>query len=411
MSTTKLWTKDFILIFIVNFFTFITFLLLMSVMSLFSIERFGATQGEAGLTTGIFVIATLFARLFAGKYIDLLGRRKLLYISLIVFLSGSLLYFFITSLIGLYLVRVIHGLAFGIVSTATSTIVNDLIPDEKRGEGTGYFVMSANLAMAIGPFLGVILLQYFDFPLVFAVCCSFGMISLFGSFFIKISEVHLSKREREGVFRFRFRAFFEPAAIRISICMTMVTFTYASLLSFIFIYAENIGLDKVSSFFFIVYALVILISRPFTGPRFDKYGENSVVYPSLLLLAIGFIIVSQAHQGITFLLAAALIGVGFGTIQSSFQAIAVMSTHLPHRRALATSTYYIFLDMSNGFGPYLIGILLAFISYREMYFIMGIISICCICLYYLLHGKKAQKSKISSEKNRFIIEKKNLPSS
>jgi len=87
MSTTKLWAKDFILIFIVNFFTFITFLLLMSVMSLFSTERFDATQSEAGLTTGIFVIATLIVRLFAGKYIDLLGRRKLLYISLIVFLD------------------------------------------------------------------------------------------------------------------------------------------------------------------------------------------------------------------------------------------------------------------------------------------------------------------------------------
>jgi MFS family permease len=398
MTTSRLWTKDFILIFIVNFFAFITFLLLMAVMSLFATETFGATQSQAGLTTGIFVIATLIARLLTGKYIDFFGRRKLLYTSLIIFLFGSLLYFFVTSLISLYLVRMIHGFAFGIVSTSTSTIVNDLIADERRGEGTGYFVMSANLAMAIGPFIGVNLVKYYDFPIVFVICCGFSVISLIGSFFMKISEVQLGEKERKEVFHFHLKDFFEPAAIYISICMSAVTFTYASLLSFIFIFADEIGLDLVASFFFIVYAGAILISRPFTGPSFDRYGENSVVYPSLISLAFGFLIVSQAHQGVTFLLAAALIGVGFGTIQSSFQAIAVMSTDLPHRRALATSTYYMFLDIANGLGPYVIGTLLVFVDYREMYLLMGIISIFCICLYYLLHGKKAKKSRLSDKK-------------
>ena len=70
-----------------------------------------------------------------------------------------LLYFPVNSLSLLLLIRFIHGFSFGIATTATGTIAADIIPAVRRGEGMGYFATSTNLAMAIGPFLGLMIAQ------------------------------------------------------------------------------------------------------------------------------------------------------------------------------------------------------------------------------------------------------------
>ena len=47
-----------------------------------------------------------------------------------------------------------------------------------------------------------------------------------------------------------------------------------------------------SSFFFIVFAVVTFVTRPFTGKIYDHFGENKVMYPVLLSFAIGLAILS-----------------------------------------------------------------------------------------------------------------------
>ncbi|WP_338450235.1 hypothetical protein R4Z09_29845 [Niallia oryzisoli] len=70
MNKVKLWTKDFLIVSIANFFLYFTFYLLMVALTTFATEKFLATPSEAGLASGIFVIGTLIARLFSGKSID-----------------------------------------------------------------------------------------------------------------------------------------------------------------------------------------------------------------------------------------------------------------------------------------------------------------------------------------------------
>lgn len=47
------------------------------------------------------------------------------------------LYFLIHSLTILMMVRLLHGMAFGLASTATGTISSRIIPEQRKGEGIG----------------------------------------------------------------------------------------------------------------------------------------------------------------------------------------------------------------------------------------------------------------------------------
>jgi MFS family permease len=96
---------------------------------------------------------------------------------------------------------------------------------------------------------------------------------------------------------------------------------------------------------------------------------------------------SQANHGITLLLAGALIGLGYGSVISCAQAISIKGVPL-HRLGLATSTFFIFVDLGFGIGPYLLGSLVPFTGYRGLYLMMVIVILATIILYYFLHGRK-----------------------
>lgn len=170
------------------------------------------------------------------------------------------------------------------------------------------------------------------------------------------------------------------------------------IVNFLSVYAQEIDLVEAAGFFFIIYALVVLISRPMIGRLFDSRGENRIMYPGIFIFAIGMSLFSHSHSGYELLLAAVLVGIGFGAIQSSTMAIAVKITPL-HRLGLANSTYFMFSDLGMGTGPLMVGFMIPFLGYRGMYTVVAAILLACLFLYYLLHGKRANYGKETVAKN------------
>ncbi|KHD86907.1 MFS transporter [Heyndrickxia ginsengihumi] len=392
MSRPKLWTKDFLIVSIANFFLYFTFYLLMATITVYATNKFHASPSMAGLASGIFVVGTLIARLFSGRSIERIGRKKMLYIGFIFILIITLLYFFVNSLALLLIIRFLNGAALGIASTATGTIVANIIPKERRGEGTGYYALSVTLAAAVGPFLGMSITEHASFNMNFILCLVLLAISFLASFFLKVPKVTLSIEELEKMKGFKLSNFFEPKVFPIAIISAFIGLGYSSILSFLTSYATEINLVDIASFFFIVYAVTILVSRPFTGRWFDSKGENFVMYPAFLLFAIGLLILSQANQGYAILLAGVFVGLGYGTYSSSGQAIAIKVSP-SHRMGLATSTFFIFLDAGVGIGPFLLGLLVPFSGYRGLYVTMAAVIFVCAFLYYFVYGRKVMLAK------------------
>ncbi|MCR6546982.1 MFS transporter [Dehalobacterium formicoaceticum] len=393
MNNPKLWTKDFLIISIANFFLYFTFYLLMVSITVIATKKFAATPSEAGIASGIFVLGALIARLFSGRSIDRVGWKKMLYSGFILFIITTCFYFIVNNMTLLLFNRLLNGITFGITSTATGTIVARIIPNERRGEGTGYYALSVTLAAAMGPFLGMFFIQHAGYTMNYILCIILLVIGLMTSFFIKVPNVEITPEQLEKRKGFSLHNFIEAKAFPISMIGFFIGFCYSSILTFLTPYMQEINLESAGSFFFIVYAVFILISRPLTGRRFDLKGENSVMYPSFLLFAIALAILSQVHQGFALLTAGALVGLGYGTLTSSGQAISVKVSP-KDRIGLATSTWFIFLDGGLGIGPYIMGLFIPFIGYRGLYMAIAVIVFACLFLYFSLYGRKAGRLEL-----------------
>lgn len=388
MSKEALWTKGFISIWVSNFFLFLTFYYLLVALPIYAINHLHGQQASAGLIVTIFLISAIVIRPFAGNFMQKIGKKPIFIVALVLFFIGTLLYFLPQSVGGLLLVRAFHGIGFGIATTATGTIVADLIPNSRRGEGMGYYSMSMNLAMVIGPFLGLMAIHSWGTQTLFILACVFALLSLGTGLLIPLPKQEIV-RSAEKKQPFKWSNIFEPSAVSISFVAALFGIAYSSILSFVSVYADLKGLASVSGYFFVVYAVLMLMARPFTGRWFDRYGANIIIYPCIVLFAVGMFILSGMHNAVFFLVAAGLIGVGYGTLFPSFQTIAIQSAE-PQRRGLATATFLSMFDSGIGIGSFLVGFIGDKIGFSSLYFYASIYILLGLVVYYLMHGKKAK---------------------
>lgn len=387
MKKEKLWTKEFVLVSLINFIITLMFFLLMVTIASYAKIEFNASTSSAGLVSSIFIIGALIGRLGTGRAISNIGTKKTLWIGLIFFMVTSLFYFFVANLAFLLINRLLQGIAVGIAGTATGTIIAQILPKSRKGEGIGFFSLSAILSTAIGPFLGILLMKIDNgFVWIFSLNIVLSIICLLIYAFARINIPIISSNDQaiKGSFLSKF---IEPKAVPISFIALLIGFSYSGILSFLPFYAEEIHLVSAASYFFILYAVVVIFSRPFTGKLLDARGANIVTYPSLGVFAVGMLLFSQATTSWMLLLAAVLIGLGYGNFNSIAQTVAVKLTP-PHRLGLATSTYFIFFDLGLGIGPYILGFIVPFTGYRSIFVWMVVLIICSIPLYYWLHGKR-----------------------
>jgi len=353
----------------------------------YAVDKFHASTNTAGLVAGIFIIGALIGRLGTGRIIEGIGSKRVLTFSTAFFIVTSALYFTAVNLPLLIIVRLLHGIFFGAASTATGTIVAQIIPGSRRGEGIGCYSLGAILAVALGPFVGMLLIQGTDFKMIFMVTSILAAGSFALSFLVDEPACKLSVQDQgKAVNNFQVSNFLELKAVPISIVTLIIGFSYSGVLTFVSLYTKEIHLSEAASFYFLVYAVVVFVSRPFSGRIFDVRGANFVAYPCLFIYAIGMLLFSQAGSGIALLLAGAIIGLGYGNFVSCAQAISIREVP-PHRLGLATATFFIFVDLGFGVGPYLLGSLVPFIGYRGLFFMMTIVILATVPLYWFLHGR------------------------
>ncbi|WP_318272275.1 MFS transporter [Jeotgalicoccus nanhaiensis] len=381
----RLWTKDFINTSIVNFALMMSQYLLLVTMAMYAAGEYNASVGMAGLVSSAFIIGSLIGRLFGGKHITAMGGKKMLMIGsvLIVILTAS--YLIPMGIYPLIVLRILHGAAMGYAMTATGTIIAQIIPPSRNGEGIGYFSMSVVLATAVGPLIGVSLIAAYGFTSIFLFSFAMAIISLVIGLTVKAPPGQPSKSTDSG--KFKIMDFFEKRAMPISAVMFVMAFAYSGILSYVTAYAESISLIQAGSLYFTVYGITVLLSRPITGPLLDRKGANIVMYPAIIMFAIGLAVISQASLTMAFLIAAALIGFGYGNIQSVTQALAIKVTP-PERLGLANTTYFIALDLGLGFGPFLLGYIVPSLGYRGMYMTLAFVVLAGIIVYYFLHGRR-----------------------
>ena len=389
MEPVRLWTKNFVLCTFVNFLLMLNYYLLITVMTKYAVETYGVGSGLAGLTASIFVIGTLAARLFAGSRLEQIGHKRLVLTGAVLVFAMSGVYLLVDQIAILLVVRLIHGAAYGLLATALGTVVTETVPVGRRGEGIGYYMLSNTLGAAVGPFCAVFFHQHGGYDIIFFVSSFAAVLALTSVFLLNFKEYEKPpagcklKDQRETASS----RFFAKEALPVSVVCALIYFGYSSILSFLMSFSAEIHLETAAQYFFSVYALAMLITRPFTGRIFDKKGQWAALVPGMLGFAAGMALLCLADSAFLLLSAAALMGFGVGVTQSAGLAAAVEAARGKHL-ALVNSTFYICLDLAVGVGPLLLGNLLSFIGYRGMYLSMAALALLCVFLYHAIYRRE-----------------------
>lgn len=371
----QLFTKDFLLITIISLFTFVGFQMLMPTLPVYA-KILGGTDAHAGLVIGIFTFSAVIIRPLTGYYLDIYGRQAIFFMGMIIFALCVFSYMWAPTLLILLLLRFIHGFGWGLTSTASSTIAADLIPKPRMGEGMGYFGLAATLSMALAPALGLFIISKYDFKILFLLSTSMIIVAFLLAFFINYQKVMTPPT--------KFRII-EKDALTPSIVIFFVTMTYGAVVSFIAIYAGELGISNVG-LFFTIYAIALAVSRPIAGRLSDKRGFDIVVVPGIIFIVIAMFLLSFANNMTYFLIAAVVYGIGFGSVQPSLQALAIMSS-APERRGGANATFFTGFDLGIGLGAIMWGLIAGNIGYSLMYLAAAIPAILGLTYYYMNRNK------------------------
>lgn len=360
-----LWTRDFILIAIASLFITLGFQMLLPVLPVFS-AKLGGSDTWAGLVVGIFTISAVLMRPIAGRLLDSQGRREVYLLGLIVFLVCVVAYNWTSTILVLLTIRFMHGFGWGASSTASSTIASDIIPKSRLGEGMGYFGLTSTLAMAIAPALGLGLLSRYGFNSVFYISAGVVLISIFIALPIKYYKPEvLPKSDSDVKPKFSLARIFERSAILPALVVFFVTMTYGSIVSFIALYAEQKQIENIG-LFFTVYAVALLISRPYFGLLTDRKGTSYAVLPGIIFVILSMSLIYFANSLTIFLIAGFIYGIGFGAIQPALQAMAVRKVD-HSRRGAANATFFLGFDLGIGAGAIMWGIIAEILGYQIIY--------------------------------------------
>ena len=387
----KLFNTGFITITTINFIVFLIYYCFVVITAKFATSELGANPAQAGFAAGIYIIGTLIARLYIGKKLELIGRKQMLRFGAIIYLITTIAYLISTNIIILDTVRFLNGFAYGTISTAANAIVTAYIPESRNGEGINYYGLSTSLAAAIGPFIGILLLPIVGFKSVIILAIVLSVLVTVACYLFPVQNIELTDDHKKLLNSWSLNTFIEYKVLFISIVAFLIGLSYSSVLGFLSIYADNLGLSTAGAFFFVVYALIITLTRPFAGQIFDAKGENAVMYPSFIFLAIGLLTLSFTTTSFMLLLSGALIGLGYGTFMSNGQAVCLKLVEAS-KVSIALSTYFIGLDLGLGFGPYALGTVHSFLSYSGIYVLCAVLTVGVAILYAIFYKGKDAKA-------------------
>ena len=387
----KLFNTGFITITTINFIVFLIYYCFVVITAKFATSELGASPAQAGFAAGIYIIGTLIARLYIGKKLELIGRKQMLRFGAIIYLITTIAYLISTNIIILDTVRFLNGFAYGTISTAANAIVTAYIPKSRNGEGINYYGLSTSLAAAIGPFIGILLLPIVGFKSVIILAIVLSVLVTVACYLFPVQNIELTDDHKKLLNSWSLNTFIEYKVLFISIVAFLIGLSYSSVLGFLSIYADNLGLSTAGAFFFVVYALIITLTRPFAGQIFDAKGENAVMYPSFIFLAIGLLTLSFTTTSFMLLLSGALIGLGYGTFMSNGQAVCLKLVEAS-KVSIALSTYFIGLDLGLGFGPYALGTVHSFLSYSGIYVLCAVLTVAVAILYAIFYKGKDTKA-------------------
>ncbi|VDG17620.1 hypothetical protein [Lactobacillus paracollinoides] [Lactiplantibacillus mudanjiangensis] len=379
MEKTTYWHRNFILILIGNALLFMVYNMQVPVLPLYG-KKLGLTPGQIGIFVGAIMFAALVTRLFVPWFSSRFNKKFLLMAGIILYLLASVGYPLLSSFGLLVLLRLFNGLGHGITTTYFATAAADELPQQKIGEGMGYFGIGTMVTASLAPLLALAVVQHYGFSAFFLTCIGVLAVSWFAIFGIsKAAPVNPKAAKSALIFD---RQFLPQSGLVFILGVLM-----SGVMTFTPIYAQQLHLTGISGFFFIA-AIAGVVIRPIVGPLFDRQGPRLILLVNTVLLTLGMVLIAMLNHNWMLLVAGVFYGVADGAIYPTLQAWLFKVTTLENRDT-ATGMFLNSYDLGMGLGAVILGVVVEVVGYQGMFLVLAAVALGYIGL--ALWGSRATK--------------------
>lgn len=362
----KVFISGFLFTSVASFSFFSSFYLLLPVIPLY-VVKLGGSPSDVGIALGIFPIASILARPFIGVFADTQGRKLYMIIGGIIFLLSALLYSVTVTIMVLFLLRLLHGFGMASFTTSSAAYIADIIPVRRRGEAMSYFATANNLALVVGPYVALSLVDSDNgFSLVFFIAAALAGICIF--LVLPVKDTPLASKENQKFFD---KTLYRRDIVFPSLVIGVGALTYAAIIAFLPIHAQLIGIAN-PGVFFTTYGLSVIGSRIVASRLIDKFPRPNVVIFSALPMLVAVAMLAFTQTLIQLIFVAILYGIGLAFLLPAAQAFLVDRVK-KNERAKALGVFFSFLELGIGGGAIVLGVVAEYFGYRSAFVVASVI--------------------------------------
>jgi MFS family permease len=298
----------------------------------------------------------------------------------LLFAFTSVAYLFAPPFLPFLIVRLFQGMGYAFFLTASSTLVANISPEGHRGQSFSYFYLAFNLSGALGPSLGMFVINHFSFTHLFLVCLSLSLCSIFIINQLGRRQVAplVDSSIDDGFFLSR-------KALPPSIVNCLSFFTWGALAAFFPLYAINHGVAN-PGLFFTTIAIMLILGRVFGGKIIDLYNKEKIIFPCLIATIISMVILAFSKTLPMFILVAAIWGIGHAFLYPSLVVYTLNRVGSSPGPVMGTLTA--FTDLGISLGPAIMGIIIHTASYPIMFLCLALTAVLNLNYFYFFVRKK-----------------------
>jgi MFS family permease len=283
----------------------------------------------------------LLSRPFSGRLTDSIGRIPIIIYGVFLCILCGVLYPMVTTVLGFFLLRLIHGMSTGFKPTATSAYVGDIAPVSRRGEAMGILGMFGSLGMAAGPAIGSWIAMNFGYDWMFYASSVFALLSI--AVVMKMPETLLVReRFRWSLLKLKGKDILEPRAFPPSIAVMLTAFSFGTVLTLIPDLSKHMGIEN-KGLFFSIFTISSLLVRLIAGKLSDLYGRVPILMLGCMVYGFTMITIGMSTELWIFYLASFTFGIAAGLSAPTIFAWTIDLAEDQHR-GRAMSTMFIALE-------------------------------------------------------------------
>jgi MFS family permease len=354
----------------------------------FHILALGGTGIEAGLFLGFLTYASAVSAPITGAVADRLGKRRILLVASLAITGFSLLYAVAPTYHLVLALVLVHGVFWSGLLSASAAYVTDIVPASRRAEGLGYAGFASILAVSVAPTIG---LWVFDRGGWTLLCLE--------SAALNVAMAAIAWRLPADTPRARGPLSLWPSDLvewRVltgAVTLFLYSFSYGGITSFVAVYATELGVTP-RALYFTVFALTIIVTRPFLGRYADRVGHVRLIVPCLIAIVAGVWLLTIVTTRLGFVASGVLFGLGFGSAYPIF--VAHLMHHVAeHRRGATFGALIGAFDTGIGTGSIAVGWLSEHYGFRAAFGAAGALAVLSIP-YFLWMERRQWTRSISS---------------